>query len=452
MRKNVSVKEVVRFPRTHEGGVAAISTKEQDLRRSVMSCLLWEGTFYENGVEISQRISDLVKEVDYRVVRDIAVEARTRHGIRHASLLLACEMAGLPIPKEDRWIISKTISDVICRADELAEFLALYWRRGRRPLSKQVKKGLALAFRKFDEYELAKYDRDYPIRLRDVLLLCHPKPEDSRQSDLWKRLIERRLATPNTWEVRLSSGEDKKSVWESLLRGNKIGALALLRNLRNMLSVGVDRGLLWQSIARADVSGVFPFQIYSAWLNVPPEEFAIRLELERCFVRRMESSRIRFGGTTSILVDVSGSMEDQLSERGSVLRYQAAGSLAVILSHLCDRLYVFSFSNSSVQVEPEPGFSFVEKIWRSQENGGTYVQSALDKAKSLNPDRIIIITDGQIHDSLYPPGCRGYVINVAPYKHGIGYGNWIVIDGFSQAVIEYIHLYEEELSQPKPAN
>jgi hypothetical protein len=36
--------------RTHEGARARIITPEQALRRSVLSCMLWEGEFYEDGV------------------------------------------------------------------------------------------------------------------------------------------------------------------------------------------------------------------------------------------------------------------------------------------------------------------------------------------------------------------------------------------------------------------
>ena len=81
------------------------------------------------------------------------------------------------------------------------------------PLSAQVKKGLAAAFTKFDEYALAKYDRAGAVRLRDVLFLSHAKPRDAEQAALWKRLIEGELATPDTWEVALSlPARDKREL------------------------------------------------------------------------------------------------------------------------------------------------------------------------------------------------------------------------------------------------
>ena len=78
------------------------------------------------------------------------------------------------------------------------------------PLSGQVKKGLAAAFPKFDEHQLAKYDHSGPIKLRDVLFLCHAKPRDDAQAGVWRKLIWGRLVVSDTWEGTLpvaGSGE-----------------------------------------------------------------------------------------------------------------------------------------------------------------------------------------------------------------------------------------------------
>ena len=104
--------------------------------------------------------------------------------LRHAPLLLVREMAR---HKTHRALVSDTLGQIIQRAGELAEFVAIYWKDGRVPLSGQVKKGLAEAFPKFDEYQLAKYDRGGPIKLRDVLFLCQAKPRDQPQADVWKK-------------------------------------------------------------------------------------------------------------------------------------------------------------------------------------------------------------------------------------------------------------------------
>ena len=65
----------------------------------------------------------------------------------------------------------------------------------------------------------------------------------------------------------------------------------------------------------------------------------------------------------------------------------------------------------------------------------------------LSVKRIIIVTDEQAHDDLSQPKGKGYAINVAPYKNGIGYGKWVHIDGWSEAVIEYIRAYEALMNE-----
>jgi 60 kDa SS-A/Ro ribonucleoprotein len=58
-------------------------------------------------------------------------------------------------------------------------------------------------------------------------------------------------------------------------------------------------------------------------------------------------------------------------------------------------------------------------------------------------NRLIVITDEQSHDRVpAPKSDRGYMINVASYRNGVGYGAWTHIDGWSEAVIEYIRAVE----------
>ena len=143
MRLNIFKSSRLVAPRTHEGAPAAVLTPEQALRRSVLSCMLWESEFYEDGVQIAGRIHELVPRVDAEKVAALAIEARERMKLRHAPLLLVREMAR---HATHRQLVGETLARVIQRADELAEFVAIYWSGGRQPLSAQVKKGLASAF------------------------------------------------------------------------------------------------------------------------------------------------------------------------------------------------------------------------------------------------------------------------------------------------------------------
>jgi 60 kDa SS-A/Ro ribonucleoprotein len=420
--------------RTHEGAPARNISAELQLRRSVLACLLWEDQFYEDGVEIAGRILSLVPKVKAEIVANLAVEARSTMKLRHVPLLLVREMARL---KTHREFVSRTLAQVIQRADEVAEFVAIYWKDGKVPLSAQAKKGLAQAFRKFDEYQLAKYDRSGPIRLRDVLFLCHAKPRDAEQAALWKRLIEGELQTPDTWEVALSSGADKREAWERLLRERKLGALALLRNLRNMKQAGVDEALVLGGIDAMKTGRVLPFRFLAAARHAPQWEES----LERAMLSSLKEQE-KLPGRTVLLVDVSGSMMGALSRRSDMLRTDAAYGLAILLREVCEKAIMFTFSDNLVEVPPRRGFALRDALDASQPHSATYLGRALEKIREQY-DRIIVITDEQAHDHVPGPRGRGYMINVASNKNGVGYGPWTHIDGWSEAVVEYVRVLEQ---------
>src|SRR5579872_6341000 len=319
--------------RTHEGAPARNISPELHLRRSVLACLLWESQFYEDGVEIAGRIAELVPKVAAEKVAALAVEGRERMKLRHVPLLLVREMAR---HKTHRAFVSETLARIIQRADELAEFVAIYWKDGRMPLSGQVKKGLAASFPKFDQYQLAKYDRGGPIKLRDVLFLCHAKPRDEAQAAVWKNLISGTLTTPDTWEVALSSGASKREAWERLLRERKLGALALLRNLRNMREAGVDESIVLSALEEMNTARVLPFRFLAAARYAPQWEEALEPAMLKC-VGSQDKAQEKLRGKTIVLVDVSGSMTAPLSQRYEMQRTDAAYGLAVLLREIGEK-------------------------------------------------------------------------------------------------------------------
>ncbi|HUI41294.1 MAG TPA: TROVE domain-containing protein [Terriglobia bacterium] len=422
-------------PKTHEGGAARALTPELALRRSVLACLLWESQFYEDGVEIGGRIQELVPRVEAAQVAGLAVEARERMKLRHAPLLLVREMAR---HKTHRALVAETLERVIQRADELAEFIAIYWQHGKTPLSAQVKKGLAAAFGKFDEYQLAKYDRAQPVRLRDVLFLCHAKPRDAAQAALWKRLVAGELATPDTWEVALSAtrGENKREAWERLLLERRLGALALLRNLRNLKQAGVADELVLDALARIRTSRVLPFRFIAAARQAPQWEEA----LERAMLASVAAQE-KLPGRTAVLVDVSGSMTAPLSRRSEMLRTDAAYGLAILLREIAAEANVYSFSDRLVRVPARRGFALRDALEASQPHNATYLGAAIKQIEEPY-DRLIVITDEQAHDDVAEPRGRGSMVNVASYKNGVGYGEWTHIDGWSESVVDYIRELE----------
>lgn len=421
---------------THEGAPVRRITVEQELRRSVMSCLLWEDTFYESGVSIADRITENARKASKDFVTALAIEAREDFKLRHVPLLLLCALV-----EKGGEGVADTIARVIQRADEMPELLAIYWRDGKKPLSKQLKVGLARAFCKFDEYALAKYDREGPVKLRDVLFLSHAKPADDAQAALFKQVAERTLVPPDTWEVALSGGADKRETFERLLREGKLGYLALLRNLRGMVEVGVDKGLMREAIiARKGAHRVLPFRYLSAAIACPQ----MAQHLDQAFLEAVAAQQ-PLAGETVIAVDTSGSMEATVSAKSQVSRIDAAACLGAAIN---GNVRMALFASGLEEVSGWRGLAGVEAIrWRIGRVGhGTDIGLAARWAFEQKPDRVIIVTDGQSSSRVPDPpkGVRGYMINVAPYKNSVGYGPWTMIDGFSEATLRFIHEAERD--------
>lgn len=422
--------------KTHEGGPAIGHVKPlAQLRRSVLSCLLWEKEFYEDGQSIADRIVETARKVKPADLAAVAIEARKVFNLRHVPLLL---LDVLSETVEGRSLLAETVSRVVSRADEMGELLTVYWRNGRKSVPRQMRKGLGRALIKFDEYQLAKYDRDDGVKLRDVLRIARPKPTSDEQAALWKRAKDRSLATPDTWEVALSGGANKGETFARLIREGNLGYLALLRNLRNMEKAGVDRKLISEAIVarKNGAQRVLPFRYVAAARAVPSFEPALDQALCEAI-----SELPPLPGHTIVLVDVSQSMDAKLSAKSDLTRLDAAAALGAIVQ---GDLKLFTFSYEIVEVPPRRGMAGVEVIVKSQSHGGTYLGAALTVINKIKHDRLIVITDEQTADRAPSPKAKhAYMINVASAKNGVGYGNgWTHIDGFSEGVLRFIHELE----------
>ena len=433
----MATKNKRQFARTHEGAKGRAFGPEKQLRRALMNCMLWEDQFYENGVSIAERMADLVPKVKAETVAAMAVEAREDMKLRHAPLLIVREMARHDGHKA---LVADTLERIIQRPDELTEFLSIYWvdalgplqQRKKAAVSAQAKKGLARAFAKFDAYQLAKYDRDGAVRLRDVLFLVHPKPKNTEQEKVWKQLAEGELSSPDTWEVALSGGADKRETFERLIAEKKLGALALLRNLRGMQVAGVPKRTIATALDDMRVDRVLPYRFIAAARYAPDLE----PELENAMFRSIEG-HARLKGKTTLLVDVSGSMDSPMSYRSEMTRLDAAVGLAVLAREICEEMEIYTFSETTVKVPARRGFALRDAIVSSQAHWSTRLGEAIDKVDRKGR-RLIVFTDEQSHDRVNAPKGLGYMVNVASYQNGVGQGDWQRIDGFSEKILDWI--------------
>lgn len=442
------------------GGTGALAARQDDaalLRRAVLANLLWEDVSYQDGKSVAGEIKRLVPLVDPETVALIAHEARVDQKLRHVPLLLARECAR---HRSHRRVVEGLLPQIIRRPDELTEFLSLYWLDDKnQPIASSVKKGLAASFTRFNAYSLAKYNRDTEIKLRDVMFLVHPEPRDEQQAIVFKQLANDELPTPDTWEVALSAGHDKRKTWTRLILDGKLGALAFMRNLRNMQQAGVHDDIIREGFANLSVEWLLPLNFFAAVKAAP--DFVS--EIEQAMFRSLEQTP-KLSGTTDLVVDVSGSMTSGISSRSEFSRLDAAASMAVIARECCEHVRVWVTAGSDTarlhktkSVRADRGFALADKVVQSVHTmggGGIFTRQALEYIKqelgtSKTSDRTIVFSDSQdcdINNRIPAPfSTTNYVVDVSSHTRGINYrGVWTAeISGWSEKFVQFIHALED---------
>lgn len=421
------------YARTYEGAPAVQVPPLQELRRLVSTCLLWEDQFYESGAAQAARVGALVRALRAEEVAGLATEARQRLHLRHAPLWLVCQLFEAVKERGETGLgrpLGNVVDSVIQRPDEAAELLAMWWKDEKRPLPKQMKRGIGMALDRFDAYSLAKNDRPGKVRIRDALFLSHAKPSE-KSAPTFKLLADDELPTPDTWETELSAGKDKKETFERLIAERKLGGLALLRNLRNMIQAGVADAAIRHALLSARVDRVLPFRFITAARYAPRFE----PELEQLMLKVPHEL---LPGRTVLLVDVSGSMVGtKVSKKSELDRRDAAIALAMLVREACAEGLILAFTDSVMEVPPRRGFALRDAILKLPP-GGTDIGRAVATANALQPDRIICITDEQSATLVPGPHRRGYMINVAGYAQSVAWGPWVAISGWSEATLDFI--------------
>ena len=457
---NPSLKKTSKFEEERlAGGSGALAAKQSNtalLRRAVLANLLWEDVAYMDGMRVAEEIQRLIPLCPAIDVYNIALEARTMQKLRHTPLFLAVEMCKYP---EHKMFVQDLLPQIITRADMLTDFLAIYWKDGKKPIANQAKKGLAKAFHNFNEYKFAKYDRDAAIKLRDVMFLCRPKPENQYEQDLFKKVADRTLATPETWEVLLSTGKDKKESWTKLITEGKIGGLAMLRNIANMRRANVDKKVINEGLEKLKSSMLMPLDFLKAFRMNP--EFS--RQIEDAMINSY-SNLPKLKGKTLFIVDVSGSMGARMSEKSDFTRYDAACAMAMLAANQCEDYeivctagndYTHTGAHRNIPY-PQKGFGIFEQIRETNKNighGGIFTRQCLewcnDKFKGQKFDRIIVFSDSQDCDfperrTPKPFGTYNYICDVSAHTKGVNYrGAWTAeISGFSEHFITFIAAME----------
>lgn len=415
----------------HEGAEAWRLTPEMELYTLACTIAL-QPTFYESPKEQVDRLCKLVTEVDAQFVARLAVYARQKMYLRSVPLLLAVELAKV---HNDDNLVSRTIEQVVMRADEIAELLMCYQWRNPQPgikklghLSHQVQEGLSRAFNKFDEYQFAKYDRDAEVRLRDALFIIHPKAKSAEQQAVFDKIANKSLAVPYTWETELSAlgqqhfdDDDARrkafaNKWEELVSSGKLGYMALMRNLRNIVEASIDEKAL---LAVADRIGSLdevvrarqlPFRYLAAYKELvklkSPSIDLLLMSLEHAV--ELSALNIKgFNRSDSVFVacDMSASMQYPISRNGTIYRYEVGNVLAMMLHVIAGKVTTGIFGDEWKTIDLPPGNILANTASLGRRIGevgyGTEGEKPLKwlVEKEMTVDKVLYFTDCQFWEN-----------------------------------------------------
>lgn len=482
-----------------EGGLSFSWDDKTALWLKTACTLVGEPSFYKKIVESTGEIKgnfdsdivDLAKKVsekDPEYILKLASYARHDLHLRSVPMLLIGEASQL---KPCRPYLTKWTPSIISRADEICELIAYVRNKfGRNAITSnnQLKKGIASSFARFNEYDFAKYNRKGSVKLKDALRICHPK-----HSELYKKIIDDTLETPDTWEVLISNPQSKglkskKEAWEYLIKENKLGYMATLRNLRNLIENEIDPKVLDKALKfisdpeAVKKSRQLPFRFLSAYRQI--QEPRKVLDAIETALELSVKNIPRLDGTTYIAADVSGSMETSLSDKSSVTLEDVACLMAAMADKFCEDPIVSVFASEHKLAKLTSRSSILdntEKLKAIQAGGSTNgylaIEYLTDNKKKV--DRIMVFTDMEMYNSNSYSDDQ-FVDAFKDYKHKINskvklyvfnlsaYGNVVVpqdepnvclVSGWSDGVFRLIEAFEKdkktavqdiEKLQPKP--
>lgn len=376
------------------GGNAYATTNRFELLSILFTSFL-KDQFYRSSNDTTQRIKDLVAKEDPLFAAKAALYARNTLGMRSVSHLVAAEIARSASGKP--WA-KRFYQALVHRPDDMTETLACYMHSYGKPVPNAMKKGFAKALEGLNEYKLAKYRMEgNDLSMVDVVNLVHPKATEALT-----KLMKGELKNTDTWEARLSEAgqsedeaDTKSGAWSDLLKEKKLGYMALLRNLRNILeqspeSVGMACEQL-QNKEAIEKSLVLPFRFSTAYDQLKQVSADGTRQVITALAEATElslSNVPKFRGKTLIAVDASGSMQGD--------PIQKAALFAAVLYKTADAdLMLFANDAEYASILPNsPTLAIADGIKQLANGGGTNFFSIFEKA-NRSYDRIIILSDMQ---------------------------------------------------------
>lgn len=456
---------------------------KEHLVTAVLTTMFGEPKFYgSTDNEIVQLATKCAKN-DPRFLSKLTCYARNVGNMRSVSHVLTSVIA-----REAHEFTRATIRNVVVRPDDITEIMSCYQNMYGKPFPNAMKREVANVLQRFDEYQIAKYNGgNKSLKFRDVLRITHPEPKTKETEILFNKILNGSLETPYTWEVELSTRGNNGEVWNELISSGKVGYMALLRNLRNIVKSGADVKPVLATLADPDQvrkSRQLPFRFYSAYRTLSKEKLItpeIHRSLEQAIIASIDNME-QIAGRTLIAVDVSGSMGATISNNSDVRCCDIASLFGAMASRLCEDATVCYFDaadgwssvrSKGYRIAHYGKYDSILEICANNafSGGGTDLSLPMkyalteDKSVNLKPfDRIIYFSDNECNGSSrgLKKAVQGLVdmyrlaYNKNFWVHGIdlqGYGtqqfcgsHFNLIAGWSESVLPFINLAEAGIS------
>ena len=385
---------------TYEGGAAFEKSLEQDWLNNLFSNML-ENRFYENGDEQMVRYIELTKQMlekyGPKFVGRAAYFARNELGMRSISQLTAAMLNSVQFEGKRDFF-----KNYMKRPDDVSEIFAILESLGDKR-SHALVRGAGDYISGLSAYQIDKYAmRRKNWSMIDLINITHAK------GDVVDKFYNGKLEKAGTWEQKISAAKDedeKNANWRELVESGKLGYLALIRNLNNILASGVTESWVTEylvpQLINADKihkSLVFPYQIYTAYKNLEAKEVNTVFALNKAF-RESVKNVPGLEGTSLVVLDVSGSMEDKISSRSNMTIKEvcACYAAAIYLSNPNSEFIKFGNDAKTRQYNRlDDVFHIIRKMQQNDECGyGTDI-APVWKMLDKHYDRIFLFSDMQV--------------------------------------------------------
>lgn len=388
---------------TFEGGKAFVKNIEDEWMNALFSSFM-QDTYYEESDVQQNRYAELTRGMINKYGADFVTKAaifsRNRLGMRSiANYTMAIANYYKFDGKRDAF------ARYFHRPDDVAEVFAAIDSLGEKR-SHALVRGAADYLSGVNEYGIAKYAmQGKQYNMFDLINITHAH---SRAIDKFKNDM---LAAPDTWEHNVMLAEDKNDAWKELVEKDKLGYMALIRNLRNILACDfVDDDWIEEYLVpkivdenRIKSSLIFPYRLYTAYKQLYNASPIVIAALSKAFKFSVKNVP-NLDGNNAIILDVSGSMGSRWGKSNMTIKEICAVYAAMVyVANFHTTFIKFGSSAKTLSFNRNDNiFKIIERMASNESCGyGTELLSALNLIADKNYDRVFVFSDMQTMDNSY---------------------------------------------------